>query len=412
MVPWAQVLAYLWILVMVSVLCGLLPWGLYEMYHHHYETHVKAWFAAGVFVCLAVPISVWQIAQHFAHWNRPRLQRHVVRILWMVPIYAINSWLALRFDGAAIYLDTVRECYEAYVIYNFFAFLMEFLHQRPGFEQQLAQRPKKPHMFPLCCVTPWTMGRPFLRKCRHGVVSYVIVRPLCTAIALISELLDGYGEGEIDFSKTWIYTVIITNFSQAWAMYCLILLYVALKPDLKPIKPLPKFMTIKAVVFFSFWQSVLIAVLVHTGAIKNKETWTHYTQQSVAAGLQDFLVCVEMFIAAVGHHYIFSYKEYLPQGDPEATRSLSFRESLRHMFDVSDVHSDMMNHLQAVSTLSAEAGAKLNPLSSTAHLSDKTPLLSGSDLPLGMQVDSDSDTDEAVQPTPMPKQGYGTASNV
>ena len=47
-----------------------------------------------------------------------------MRILWMVPIYAVNSWLALRFVNASIYLDTVRECYEAYVLYNFFAFLL------------------------------------------------------------------------------------------------------------------------------------------------------------------------------------------------------------------------------------------------------------------------------------------------
>ena len=52
------------------------------------------------------------------------LQPFVVRIMWMVPIYAVDSWLALRFMGAAIYLDTVRECYEAYVLYNFFSYLL------------------------------------------------------------------------------------------------------------------------------------------------------------------------------------------------------------------------------------------------------------------------------------------------
>jgi hypothetical protein len=34
---------------------------------------------------------------HTEYYTRPRLQRHVIRILWMVPIYGVDAWLALRF---------------------------------------------------------------------------------------------------------------------------------------------------------------------------------------------------------------------------------------------------------------------------------------------------------------------------
>jgi len=34
---------------------------------------------------------------HTEYYTRPRLQRHVIRILWMVPIYSIDAWFALRF---------------------------------------------------------------------------------------------------------------------------------------------------------------------------------------------------------------------------------------------------------------------------------------------------------------------------
>jgi hypothetical protein len=44
--------------------------------------------------------------------------------------------------------------------------------------------------------------------------------------------------------------------------------YYAFKTDLKPIKPIPKFLTIKAVIFFSFWQAFVIAILVEAGVIR------------------------------------------------------------------------------------------------------------------------------------------------
>jgi Organic solute transporter Ostalpha len=95
----------------------------------------------GVFVLMALPISLWDITQHVAHESAPHLQRHVVRILWMVPIYAMNAWISLVLPAASVYLDSLRECYEAYVIYNFMRFLLNFLeHQQPPPEMALRDK--------------------------------------------------------------------------------------------------------------------------------------------------------------------------------------------------------------------------------------------------------------------------------
>ncbi len=57
---------------------------------------------------------------------------------------------------------------------------------------------------------------------------------------------------------------------QLWALYCLILFYSGTKDELAPIRPLSKFIVVKSVVFLSYWQGVLIAILVATGVIKSK----------------------------------------------------------------------------------------------------------------------------------------------
>ena len=68
-------------------------------------------------------------------------------------------------------------------------------------------------------------------------------------------------------------------------------------------------MCIKGVVFFTWWQGVAIAVLKSYGIIGEIGSWDVH---DVANGLQDYLICVEMFCFAIAHSFTFTYKEYLP----------------------------------------------------------------------------------------------------
>lgn len=101
---------------------------------------------------------------HTEYYTRPRLQRHVIRILWMVPIYSLDAWFALRFKDARGYLDPVREIYEAYVIYNFYAYLMNYLEDELGMpDEHLAKKAQIQHIWPFnYCLAPWKMGQEFI----------------------------------------------------------------------------------------------------------------------------------------------------------------------------------------------------------------------------------------------------------
>ena len=104
----------------------VLPICIYER-NRHYSSKVEAWFIGGIFVLATLPVSMLGIMQHALNYSKPHLQKYIIRILFMVPIYALNSWIVLKFPEASIYLDTVRECYEAFVIYNFMMYLISFL---------------------------------------------------------------------------------------------------------------------------------------------------------------------------------------------------------------------------------------------------------------------------------------------
>lgn len=67
-----------------------------------------------MFWCLSL-FYLLQIYMHLRFYSSPREQRHIVRILFIVPIYAFDSWLSLLFftnDQYYVYFDTIRDCYE------------------------------------------------------------------------------------------------------------------------------------------------------------------------------------------------------------------------------------------------------------------------------------------------------------
>jgi hypothetical protein len=113
-----------------------------------------------------------------------------------------------------------------------------------------------------------------------------------------------YHEAELDFHYGFIYILFMMNVSITYAFIVLASFYATLKCKLKPYEPVGKFLCIKFVIFFAFWQSVVITGLVKIGVIGAMGS---YDARSVSTGLQDFLICIEMFWAAVAFTYTFSY---------------------------------------------------------------------------------------------------------
>jgi hypothetical protein len=81
----------------------------------------------------------------------------------MCPIYAWASWFSLWFLHYGVYLDFVRVCYEAYVIYSFLILLTKYLGGKSGALKVLRFLPPLQWPSPFCCFPKASPNRVFLR---------------------------------------------------------------------------------------------------------------------------------------------------------------------------------------------------------------------------------------------------------
>lgn len=84
------------------------------------------------------------------------------------------------------------------------------------------------------------------------------------------------------------YLAVVLNFSQTWALYCLVQFYSVIKDKLQPIKPLAKFLTFKSIVFLTWWQGIAVAFLFSMGAFKGS------LAQELKTRIQDYIICIEV----------------------------------------------------------------------------------------------------------------------
>jgi hypothetical protein len=288
---WMQILANL--LVFVTLITGVVVIVLYsiDLYRHGKQKHYIGWFSAAGFVLMTIPISVRLIVKHLINWNAPQVQKYVVRIVWMIPLYSVESWLALRFKNAAIYLETLRECYESYVIFCFLYYLIALLgddHQLAQFKNKLSCKDNEfgKHMWPvnyLC--NPWITGAELLQNCKFGVFQYVLIKNLFAIMVFSLKLSGHYSADTLRWDEIYLYQCMVSNLSQIWALYCLVMFYYATLEELAQWRPVGKFLCVKSVVFFTWWQSITIDFLIFIthGRLLNQNGWT---VNEVANGIQ------------------------------------------------------------------------------------------------------------------------------
>ena len=146
----------------------------------------------------------------------------------------------------------------------------------------------------------------------------------------------------------YLYIVLINNFSISIALYGLFLFYFATKGMLRPYQPVLKFFTIKSVIFLTFWQGVMLALLEKIGIIEAYEgRSSNLSAGTVAAGWQNFIICIEMFFAAIALRLAFPHTVYVnsvPSTHGRVVTMQSISNNLKETMNPKDIMNDAIHN--------------------------------------------------------------------
>ncbi|KAM7498751.1 hypothetical protein LguiA_023165 [Lonicera macranthoides] len=265
---------------------------------------------ATICVMLTMHFSQLLLFQHLKSWKKPKEQKAILVIILMAPIYSINSFIGLvDFQGSDtffLFLDSVKECYEAFVMAKFLALLYTYLNisiSKNIVPDEIKGR-EIHHSFPMTLFQPHTvrLNHHNLKLLKYWTWQFVVLRPICSVTMIALQLLDWYPSW-----VSWTFTIIL-NISVSLALYSLVVFYHVFAKELAPHKPLAKFLCVKGIVFFCFWQGVVLDILVALGIVKSHHFWLDV--EHLQEALQNQLVIVEMVFFSIFQLYAYSAEPY------------------------------------------------------------------------------------------------------
>lgn len=146
---------------------------------------------------------------------------------------------------------------------------------------------------------------------KWSVLQYVIIRPAASIAGIVCQYY-----GVLCPSLAWspyyaqVYISAVDFVSITVALYGLLIFYGLTKDELKDRRPLAKFLAIKLIVFFTFYQAFVFSML-EGRVIHATQYWT---EANIADGLTALATCIEMVLFAAFMMWAYTWTEYVVPG--------------------------------------------------------------------------------------------------
>ncbi|KZW01476.1 DUF300-domain-containing protein [Exidia glandulosa HHB12029] len=280
----------------------------------NWDAHRIGWAVSGGCAALTVIITLFTVLGHARNYHVRDQQRQIIRILYMPPVFAIISFFSYRFFRAYTYYELAQVIYEAFTISAFTLLIIAYVAETASdntAEAALQRKDKKPLPFPFCCWRYRPTKAYFMYTVKWSVMQYVIIRPLASIAGIICEAFDILCVESYSPHFAEVYLAAIDFVCISIALYGLWVFYSLTKEELDGRRPFAKFLCIKLIVFFTFYQSFVFSVLQNYNIIHETEFWT---ATNVADGLNALATTIEMVFFALLMAWAYPNKEYSSMG--------------------------------------------------------------------------------------------------
>ncbi|CAL1702876.1 unnamed protein product [Somion occarium] len=281
----------------------------------NWDTHRIGWVVAGSCAAASVVISLVSVLKHAMHYNNRAEQRQILRILYMPPLYGVISFFSYRFFRSYTYYDLIETIYESITLSAFLLLLIEYVAATGSghnVDNAIARKDKQSLPFPFCFWRYRPTKAYFMYTLKWSVLQYVIIRPVLSIVGIICQrkgVLCESGAWSLHTAKAYI--TVIDGISITIALYGLIIFYGLTKDELKGRRPLAKFLAIKLIVMFTFYQSLIF------GALEGRviKATTYWTETNISDGLNALAICIEMVFFSLFMMWAYSWNDYRVKGE-------------------------------------------------------------------------------------------------
>ena len=128
----------------------------------------------------------------------------------------------------------------------------------------------------------------------------MLIKPITSILAIVLDRYDLFCDGTMNLHCGFPWLAFLNNLSVSLSLYFLVLFYKATEERLAPFSPFYKFVTVKAILFFSFWQSCLFQILSSMDVIS----------RDTGNVMLNLIISLEMVFAAIAQSMAFSYKDF------------------------------------------------------------------------------------------------------
>ncbi|KAM0799395.1 organic solute transporter Ostalpha-domain-containing protein [Usnea florida] len=261
--------------------------------------HTLTIILCGVFTALTLILSGIQLILHATHFSNPDQQIQMLRIIALVPIFAIVFFLAGSVPSSAVYIQAWADVYESVALASYFLLLVTYVVPDPQQRDEHFDRLQHPegHEGSLA----W-YHRIWIAVFQYVPISIIVAAATDIAQATGTYCVNGHS---VHFAHIWL--TVIHTISVAIAFLRLLQFYRHLRPFLTPYAVIPKLVAIKGIVLLNTLQGLTFSILTSSGAMKPGPTLSY---DDIFFGVPSILICAEMVLFSVFNFYAYSFKPY------------------------------------------------------------------------------------------------------